>query len=226
MPQSFRTKGFVLRRTNFGEADRILNILTEDGYITAIAKGVRKEKSKLAGGIELCCLSEYTYYEWKNDSMRTLTSAKMLEHYDAIPVSVEKLELVSLFFKKISRLAADAEGRVYFDFLHELFDATNSSDNLQTIEAWFWLNLARISGEAVNFSRDIDGNPLEENIKYIWNQKEQALESRIGGDIDSSAIKLVRFMLNSSLKDTLRIKDAQILIPSIIVIGKSINRTN
>ena len=44
-----RTFGYVLRRTNYGEADRILNIITPSGKISAIAKGVRKEKSKLAG---------------------------------------------------------------------------------------------------------------------------------------------------------------------------------
>ena len=41
-----RTKALVLRRTNYGEADRIINFLTEQGVIAAIAKGVRKEKSK------------------------------------------------------------------------------------------------------------------------------------------------------------------------------------
>ena len=51
--QDIRTLGYVLRRTNYGEADRILNIITPEGKISAIAKGVRKEKSKLAGGIEM-----------------------------------------------------------------------------------------------------------------------------------------------------------------------------
>ena len=49
MSNDIRTKALVLRRTNFGEADRIINFLTEQGIISAIAKGVRKEKSKLAG---------------------------------------------------------------------------------------------------------------------------------------------------------------------------------
>lgn len=49
--KDIRTLGIVLRRTNYGEADRILNILTPSGKITAIAKGVRKSRSKLAGRI-------------------------------------------------------------------------------------------------------------------------------------------------------------------------------
>ena len=39
-----RANAYVLRRTNYGEADRILNLITPFGKMSAIAKGVRKEK--------------------------------------------------------------------------------------------------------------------------------------------------------------------------------------
>ena len=53
-----RTQAIVLRRTNFGEADRILTLLTPLGQRGAMARGVRREKSKLAGGIELFGVSD------------------------------------------------------------------------------------------------------------------------------------------------------------------------
>ena len=46
--KDIKTMGYVLKRTNYAEADRILNLITPQGKISAIAKGVRKEKSKLA----------------------------------------------------------------------------------------------------------------------------------------------------------------------------------
>ena len=46
--KDIKTYAYVLRRTNYGEADRILNLITPSGKMTAIAKSVRKEKSKLA----------------------------------------------------------------------------------------------------------------------------------------------------------------------------------
>ena len=56
------TQAIVLRRTDFGEADRIINFLTPDrGKISGLARGVRKQKSKLAGGIELFSVSDITY---------------------------------------------------------------------------------------------------------------------------------------------------------------------
>ena len=56
--KDLRTKAIVLRRTDYGEADRILQLLTPSGKRSVIARGVRKEKSKLAGGIELFSVSD------------------------------------------------------------------------------------------------------------------------------------------------------------------------
>lgn len=62
------TKGIVLSRTEFGEADRIITVLTTDhGKIRLIAKGVRRIKSKSAGGIELFSVSDITYIPGRRD---------------------------------------------------------------------------------------------------------------------------------------------------------------
>ena len=82
--KDIKAKAFVIRRTNYGEADRIINFLTDQGIISAIAKGVRKEKSKLAGAVELFTLSEVTLHRSLNNKLCVLTSAKMLEHYGNI----------------------------------------------------------------------------------------------------------------------------------------------
>ncbi|MBP7821189.1 DNA repair protein RecO, partial [Candidatus Saccharibacteria bacterium] len=68
-------KAVVLRRTNYGEADRIVSFLTENnGKITCLAKGVRKQKSKMAGGIEPYCQVEITFIKGRG-GMATLTSS-------------------------------------------------------------------------------------------------------------------------------------------------------
>lgn len=49
-----RTEAVVLKRHNFGEADRILTLYTRDfGKLSALAKGVRRPRSKKAGHVEL-----------------------------------------------------------------------------------------------------------------------------------------------------------------------------
>jgi len=46
---TYSDEGIVLRRIDYGEADRILTVLTlEHGKIGVIARGVRKSQSRLA----------------------------------------------------------------------------------------------------------------------------------------------------------------------------------
>ena len=85
-----RTFGYVLRRTNYGEADRILNIITPLGKISAIAKGVRKEKSKLAGGVEMFSLIDFNIHKGKSD-LGTVIGAKMIKYYGEILKNYDRM---------------------------------------------------------------------------------------------------------------------------------------
>ena len=75
MPSDLRTRAIVLRRTNYGESDRILNLLTPEGKVAVLAKGVRKEKSRLAGGIELFSISDVVIHQGRSN-LGILTGAK------------------------------------------------------------------------------------------------------------------------------------------------------
>ena len=223
MSKDIRTKAYVLRRTNYGESDRILNLLTESGYISAIAKGVRKEKSKLAGGIELFCLSDLTLHEGKNNSLYTLTSSRMLEYYDKIPIDLKKLELASVVLKNISRVAESSDGSVYFDLVRQTLRAINIGIDLNLIELWFWFNFAKASGEEINLIRDVSGLPLAKDITYVWDVKEKSLRPQMGGFIGEDEIKLMRFLLSSRLNTVSRLEKYEHLLPPALFIAKSVN---
>lgn len=58
--QIYLTEGIILKKKDYGEADRLLWIYTEKfGMIMASAKGVRLEKSKLRYGLELFSLGNF-----------------------------------------------------------------------------------------------------------------------------------------------------------------------
>lgn len=79
----YKTSGIVLKRKNFGEADRILTILTERfGKISAIAKGSRKIKAKLLGHLEPFTLADFQFHEGKN--FYIVTGADIKHHFENI----------------------------------------------------------------------------------------------------------------------------------------------
>ena len=91
-PKDIRTLAYIIKRTNYGEADRVLNILTPEGKLSAMAKGVRKEKSKLAGNIEMFCLIDMNIHQGKNE-FGVVTGARMLKYYSNLVIDLPRMEL-------------------------------------------------------------------------------------------------------------------------------------
>jgi DNA repair protein RecO (recombination protein O) len=76
VPGSLKTEGIVLRSLRYGEADRILHLCTPDrGRVSAIAKGVRKTKSRFGGRLEPFFRLNLVLYEGKSELL-TVTSAE------------------------------------------------------------------------------------------------------------------------------------------------------
>ncbi|MCB0031542.1 MAG: DNA repair protein RecO, partial [Anaerolineales bacterium] len=80
--RSFRVEGIVLRRSDFGEADRLLTLFTkEQGKIRAIAKGARKPQSRKTGHVELFMRTQFLLGTGR--SLAIVTQAELIEPYNA-----------------------------------------------------------------------------------------------------------------------------------------------
>ena len=78
MPGSLKTEAIVLRSIRYGEADRILHLFTpERGRLSAIAKGVRRSKSRFGGRLEPFFRLRLVLYQGRSD-LFTVTSAETL----------------------------------------------------------------------------------------------------------------------------------------------------
>ena len=78
------TRAIILKRISFGEADRILTVITPDyGKVSLLAKGVRRSKSKLAGGLELFSVSSITYIDGRSE-LKTVVSTQLLKHFGGV----------------------------------------------------------------------------------------------------------------------------------------------
>ncbi len=81
--RTYKTEAVVLKQTPLGEADRILTLLTPDlGKVRAVAKGVRRTKSRLAGHLELLSHTSVSLSMGRN--LDTLNEAQGLNRFRAI----------------------------------------------------------------------------------------------------------------------------------------------
>lgn len=218
-----KLRAYVLRRTNYGEADRILNLITPKGKISAIAKSVRKEKSRLAGGIEMFSLIEVNIHNGRGE-LGVVTSSKMLKYYSNIVADLKKMELASLILKKISLVAEMTESEEFFTIVDETLAAIDAGAPLDVVEAWFFLNLVRASGEQINLYRDTSGEKLSEDRRYSWVTADEALFENPQGDIGADEIKIMRLMISAELSVILRVKGISEMISPILRIARALGK--
>ena len=79
----FKTEGIILKRRNFGEADRILTVFSlHRGKISVMAKGVRRITSRRAGNVEL--LNRVQMFLYPGKQFLILTEASSLKTYQKL----------------------------------------------------------------------------------------------------------------------------------------------
>lgn len=207
------TEGIVLARTDYQEADRILTVLTPShGKLRCIAKGVRRPKSKLAGGIELFSVNELTYIEGRSD-IKTLVSARMARHYGDIIKDLQRTMLGYDLLKRVNRLTEDTAGQEYFAVLDGALAGLNQSQLAAAlVELWFMTRMLSISGRLPDVLLDADGNKLAADQEYNFDFDTMAFRPHSPGQYTANHIKLLRICLvsdNILILRQLRFADAQ-----------------
>ncbi len=90
MSRTYRATGINLKSMPFGEADRLLTILTREyGLIQAIALGSRKHNSSLTGRSGLFVVNDLLLV--KGRSLDKVTQAETLESYPKLGQNLQKL---------------------------------------------------------------------------------------------------------------------------------------
>ena len=200
-----KTFGLVLRRTNYGEADRVLNIITPEGKMAVMAKGVRKAKSRLAGAVEMFTLSDLMVHFGRGE-MGTLTGARMVRHYGEIVKDLAKLELASLFLKMINKVADSVDSEDYYNILDQALMALNDGVKMDLVEAWFRLNLRQASGDEINLYCDNEGRKLKADCRYEWDDLEEVFNLNEFGKCGADEIKMLRLMTANDYNVVKRVK--------------------
>ncbi len=224
MPSDLRTHAIVLRRTNYGESDRILNLLTPEGKIAVLARGVRKAKSRLAGGIELFSMADVVIHQGRAN-LGTLTSAKMLRFYGGILTDVSRLELAGTLLKRLDRVAEQVPSPEHFTILQQALSALDQGLANDLVSTWFTLNLARANGEETNLLRDTAGVELNPSLTYRWDSIESALCPDLQGRVGVKEIKLARFLSSNPLVWATKIENLPAILPPVYEITKILDKS-
>jgi DNA repair protein RecO (recombination protein O) len=122
VPLSFKTEAVVLRSIRYGEADRVLHLYSrERGRLGAIAKGVRRVKTRFGGRLEPLFRVQLVAHEGRGELV-TVTSAETVDAHRGLRERRASLERATQACDAVLRLldAAEPNPAAYNLLCHEL----------------------------------------------------------------------------------------------------------
>jgi DNA repair protein RecO (recombination protein O) len=139
-------EAIVLRRVDFGEADRVLVIFTrERGKLAVVAKGVRRISSRMAGHLELFTDSELQLAKGAN--LDVVTQAETRNAFRAVREDLTRTSTAYLVAELADALTEEAiEQPELFDLLVATFRVLGTTDDSRLVAAHYQLRMLDLAG--------------------------------------------------------------------------------
>lgn len=201
-----RDEGIVLRTYKLGEADRIVVVLTKDrGKVRAVAKGVRKTRSKFGARLEPTSHCALQFYEGRE--LDIVTQAESIDHFRSIREDLDRFARASAMLETADQLAQ--EGEVNPGLYRMLLGALRTLESTgapMVVPAFFWKVLA------------LEGFRPEVEVCAICGADETlvAFDADSGGllchgcrrgtAVSLEAVELIRAVLGGRLNDALAVE--------------------
>ena len=145
MPGLYKDEGVVLKAIKLGEADRILTIYTRyNGKVDAVAKGIRKTKSRFGGRLEPFTRVDLMLYRGRN--LDTITGADIVDPFKNIRTDYASLTAAAEVAELVDKVTPDRERAlpVYALLVSALKALTAVGPS--TVVPAFYVKLLSISG--------------------------------------------------------------------------------
>ena len=199
--RSFRAEAIVLRRSDFGEADRLLTLFTrEHGKLRAIAKGARKPQSRKTGHVELFMRTQFLLGTGR--SLAIVTQAELLEPYNALRDDLVRTTYAGYATELLDRFTAD-EDRNYslYNLLADTLDRFCSHPELRLVARYYELRLLSLAGFQPQLFYCVgSGEVIEEENQYFSPELGGLLKperrgmDRTARPISAVAVKVLRYL--------------------------------
>lgn len=158
----YRSEALILKRSDMGEADRLLTIYTPShGKLRVVAKGVRKTQSRKSGHVELFTHSNLLIARGRN--LDLITQAETIEPFLPLRAALERTANAYYFAELVDQFAEEAlENRPVFDLLLAAFQWLGEATDLWLTARYFELQLLAYFGYQPQLHFCVQGDePIE-----------------------------------------------------------------
>ena len=199
--RTYRTEAIVLRRSDFGEADRLLTLFgRERGKFRAIAKGARKPQSRKTGHVELFMRSKFLIAEGRD--LDIVTQAEMIAGYVALRDDLVRATYASYLSELLDRFTVEEEPHVdLYDLFVLALEGLNAGDDVLLLARYYELRLLSLTGFQPRLFNCVNcGEPIEEQDQYFSGELGGFLcpnclsADRRAVPVSAPAVKVLRYL--------------------------------
>lgn len=158
----------MLRRRDFGEADRLLTLYTRDrGKLRAIAKGARKPQSRKTGHVELFMHSKLLLAQGRD--LDIITQAEMVTSYAPLRDDLVRATYASYAVELLDRFTVEDDPHVQiFTLLTAALDWFATAEDLLLAARYYELRLLSLTGFQPRLFQCVScGEPIEEQAQFF-----------------------------------------------------------
>ena len=192
-----KTKGIILRESNFNDCDKMLTMLTPGiGKISCLAKGARRPRSLLLGGSQFLCFGDYIIFKGTNTYQ--INSCDTIEMFYNIRTDLEKLRYGVHITKIIDDVTVENQNsyKILQLFLNTIYVISEKEIQLDFVLAIFKIKLLTLLGYAPQIER-CSCCKTKDDIKY-FSIKSDGFICETCGKSDTSSI-----YINESVKNAI-----------------------
>lgn len=224
---SYQTTGLVLGRTNFGEADRVIRLLTpEHGKLSVVAKGVRRVKSRTAGHLELFGEVELTLASGRGN-LDVVTSARLNWYPHQLAANYGALGLAYMLAGAMDRLAGEHQAQPeLYAHLAEALRIVDAGATGPLPELWYKLRLLHLVGLRPELDRCLVCGQDSGGASYCFDASRGGIVCSVCATtaapaVSTSAIKLWRLLCDRTYGQIHHIAGAEALAAATLPIVDS-----
>src|SRR4051812_41835250 len=169
IPRIYHTEAIVLSRFELGEADRVLTLLTpHDGKLKAIAKGVRRPRSRLGGTVEP--FAELQLVLVRARTFDVVTSASVGHAWLRLRERLESTA-TAWYLAELAERAVEERAFAYpvYALLKRAYQLLDDGMQPGRVARWFEYGLADALGMRPEVERCVEcDRVLEEDETFRW----------------------------------------------------------
>lgn len=199
--RTVRTEAIVLRRTDFGEADRMLTLYSREfGKIKVLAKGARKPQTRKTGHVDLFMRTNFLIARGRNIDL--ITQAELVEPYAALHDDLVRATYASYAVELLDRFTVedDPDPRKY-NLLADALGWFAASANFLLAARVYELRLLALAGYQPQLFHCVAcGNPIEEQDQFYSAElgglicPADRAADRAARPISAAAVKVLRYL--------------------------------